>query len=76
MRFHTSAKISSELQLAIKDETDADKVIFESTELLSDVLLYTKVSSDPSDGRESYNSKGMPEFKLHHLFTNFENIEP
>jgi hypothetical protein len=34
------------------------------------------VSSDPSDGRESYNSKGMPEFKLHHLFTDFENIEP
>lgn len=76
MKFHQSAKIVSELWLAIKDETDADKVIFESTELLSEALFYTKISSTPSDGLESYTGKNMPEFKLHHLFTDFENIEP
>jgi hypothetical protein len=77
MKFHSSAKIVTELKQAIREETDADKVLFNSTDILSAPLSYTKIYEEPSDGGKSLTDRTtMPEINLHDLFTKFDEIDP
>lgn len=61
------------MKSAVKDETDADKILLgDSSEIIMSPVVYTEISEEPSDGGDSYHK--LPFYKLHDLFTDFDSL--